>query len=68
MMVVYKTLCIKEKRIATVSSEVIEKCLAPIWSQLKYIERSVRNATIEARFERANIAEDISMRTLKMRK
>lgn len=64
-MVVYKTFSSQEKRIATVNSEVDERCLAPIWRPNKIFWKRAENVTIEAQFESSSIAREICTCTLK---
>lgn len=49
-----------------VSNEAVERSLVPIWSQITYIRRSIKSATIGVQFENASIAKEIFTRTLKI--
>uniref|UniRef100_A0A0L8HRX4 Uncharacterized protein n=1 Tax=Octopus bimaculoides TaxID=37653 RepID=A0A0L8HRX4_OCTBM len=63
--VVYKVFNIKEKKIAEARNELVELCLAPIWSKVIHVNRGTRSATIEVHFESAEVAKEVSTETLK---
>ncbi|XP_029641624.1 uncharacterized protein LOC115216432 [Octopus sinensis] len=64
-MVTYRVYNIKEKRMTDVKNEMVEKCMAPIWSKVSHVNRGARSATVEAHFETAEVARQISTQTLK---
>lgn len=59
-----KLIVLKRKKITTIKSQIIERYLALIWNNIKYIEHGRRIAMAEGQFVRETITKDIFM-TLK---